>query len=158
MQGTKCRGICDQYKVSVKSYHNNQFKKCIICDVFLDKSHDRCPCCKMKIRCKPKGSKDKRSAEGDQALTLFDITVMRATNEFRMIHKCYKLPELGHNIIEALFRNLHQAISQIEIIKEKKRQRPEYLQAKYEMMHKLIDKIGKEISLFNKKSVYFSRL
>lgn len=149
MTGTKCRGICERYSVTSSSYKEGKLKKCILCEVFIERSYERCPCCKLKIRCKPKATKDKRSKEGDQALTFFDIAVIRANNEFKILKKCYKIPKLGRNIIDSILRQLNQAVIQYEKIKENKRQRPEYLKAKYEMMQKLIGRTRKEISLFN---------
>ena len=96
--------------------------------------------------------------EGDQALTFFDIAVIRANNEFKILRKCYKIPELGRNIIDSIIRQLDQTIHHYEIIKEKKRQRPEYLKAKYEMMEKLIAKTRKEIGVFNEKCLFFNNL
>ena len=59
------------------------------------------------------------------------------------------MPKLGHNIIDSIFRQLNQIIIQYEKIRENKRQRPDYLKAKYEMMEKLIAKTRKEIDVFN---------
>ena len=59
------------------------------------------------------------------------------------------MPKLGRNIIDSIFRQLHQIIIQYEKIRENKRQRPDYLKAKYEMMEKLIAKTRKEIDVFN---------
>ena len=59
------------------------------------------------------------------------------------------MQKLGHNIIDSIFRQLNQIIIQYEKIRENKRQRPDYLKAKYEMMEKLIAKTRKEIDVFN---------
>ena len=149
MTGTKCRAICDLCSVKSSSYQDGKLKKCTVCEVFLKSSYERCPCCKLKLRCKPKATKDKRTREGDEALTFFDIAVIRANNEFKILKKCYKMPKLGHNIIDSIFRQLNQIIIQYEKIRENKRQRPDYLKAKYEMMEKLIAKTRKEIDVFN---------
>lgn len=149
MIGTKCRGICEIHSVKSSSYQNGKLKRCTICDVFLENKHQKCPCCKNKISTKPKATKDKRSKEGDQALTFFDVAVIRTNYELKILQKCYKIPGLGRNIIDSILRNLYESIHQCEIIRDKKRQRLEYLDAKYKMIHKLIHRVEREINMFN---------
>jgi len=157
MTGTKCRGICDRPDndfVKSSSYQDGKLNFCAICMVFIVKKHIKCPCCRLKLRTKPKATKDRRSKEGDDALTYFDLAIMRTNDDFKALRKCYKLPALGHNIIDNIFSRYHEVLRQYERIEEEKRQRPEYLQAKMKKMQKLIEKIRRETTKFNREAVY----
>ena len=155
MTGTKCRGICDipGYDfVKSSSYQDGKLNYCSICIAYV-KSQSKCPCCKLKLRTKSKATKDKRTKEGDEALTFFDLAIKRAKFELGLLRIGHKIPGLGNNINESVRRHLLEAVHQYEVIKENKRQRPEYLKAKYELMEKLIARIRKETVIFHEKSV-----
>ena len=113
-----------------------------------------CPCCNNKLSTKSKATKDKRTKEGDEALVFFDIVVMNVKNDFDKLRKCYKFPELGHQIIDVMFSHIYEVIRQYERIEEMRRQRPEYLQTKTRMLYKLKEKLVNEIALFERKRVY----
>ena len=155
MTGTKCRGVCDRYHVPSTSYLNGQLKKCSICDIFVKKSYDRCPCCRFKLRIKPKFSKDKRSKKGDIAFLFFDIDVSRTNHELRQLPKCYKFPDLGARIIEHVFDYFDKAILQYEIMETERRQRPEYLEAKRKILRRLKDKVMLKIKEYWKNVAKF---
>ena len=103
---------------------------------------------------KSKATKDKRTKEGDEALTFFDLAIMRTHDDFKALRKCYKIPALGHKIINSIFSHYHEVLRQYEIIEEEKRQRPEYLHAKMKKLQKLMNKIRKEMARFNREAVY----
>lgn len=144
MTGTKCRGDCnrtDKGFVKTSSYRDGKLKYCAICEAFVKKLHDKCPCCNVKLRNKPKSTKDKRSKKGDIAFLFFDIDVSRTNRELQYLPKCYRFPELGARILERAYEYLDKAMLQYEIMKTVKRQRPEYLDVKYKILWKLKDKI-----------------
>ena len=144
MTGTKCRGSCNRYDlvfVKSSSYKDGKLKYCSICEVFVKKTYEKCPCCNVKLRNKPKSTKDKRSKKGDIAFLFFDIDVSRANHELQYLPKCYRFPELGTRIIEHAFDYFEIAILQYEIMKTVERQRPDYLEAKYKILQRLKDKI-----------------
>lgn len=90
MTGTKCRGICDRPDndfVKSASYQDGKLNFCAICMVFIVKKHIRCPCCRLKLRTKPKATKDRRSKEGDQAFIFFDLAIARAKFELSLLPK-----------------------------------------------------------------------
>ena len=156
MTGTKCRGKCDipGYDfVKSSSYQDGKLNYCSICIAYV-KSQSKCPCCKLKLRTKSKARKDKRSKEGDEAFTLFDIAVIRVNNEFKILRKCYKIPLLGTYIIDSILRQFDQIIYQYERLEQEKRQRPDYLNAKIRKMNNLMDKVRIEVSIFNENKVY----
>jgi len=141
LTGTKCRGDCERLKIQSSSYKDGRLKYCSICEVFVKKLHEKCPCCKLKLRNKPKSTKDKRSKKGDIALFFFDVDTSRSNHELQYLPKCYKFPELGMRIIEHAFDYLDKAILQYDIMKTVERQRLEYLDAKRKILWKLKDKI-----------------
>jgi hypothetical protein len=65
-----CRGICHRFEVKTRfggrSYVNGQ-KRCQVCEIYLKVEGYVCPCCKLRLRLKPKQSKWK---EGYKTLEL----------------------------------------------------------------------------------------
>ena len=144
MTGVKCRGSCDRYDlvfVKSSSYKDGKLKYCSKCEVFVKKTYEKCPCCNIRLRNKPKSTKDRRSKKGDIAFLFFDIDVSRTNRELQYLPKCYRFPELGARIIEHAFDYFEIAILQYEIMKTAERQRPDYLEAKYKILQRLKDKI-----------------
>ena len=138
MTGTKCRGICNRYRISSKTYLYGQFKKCTTCDIFVIKEYERCFCCNSKLRIKPISPKDKRTKKGDKAFYKYDILMIRAKNEFRLFTKIFGE---RRKILNTVMEYLSQAVTQIEIIELERRQRPAYLKAKiksfFDFTHKI---------------------
>lgn len=61
-----CKGVCIKYKASTSlknnhySHYLSNHKRCQVCQIFLNWMKDsRCPCCKSKLRTKPRNSKIK---------------------------------------------------------------------------------------------------
>jgi len=138
MTGSKCNGVCDRYRIPSKTYLYGQFKKCTTCDIFIIKEYERCFCCNSKLRIKPISPKDKRTNKGDQAFYKYYILMIRAKNEFRLYTK---LIGERRKILKTVMGYLNLAVTQIEIIKHEKRQRPAYLKAKtksfFDFTHKI---------------------
>ena len=155
MTGTKCRGVCDRFSISSSSYQDGKLRKCSICDIFVKSTYERCPCCKFKLRIKSKSSKDKRSKEGDQAFVLFDLAVLRTTNELNLLTKCYKIPNVGEGIIQSVFAYLQQAIMHYEILEQEHRQRIEYLDTKRKYLWNLLRKIETKTKEYWRKTANF---
>ena len=62
MMGRSCKGICIQYegpKVPNGLRYDLGHKRCTYCSLFLDTDENRCPCCKVVLRTKPR-NKSKR--------------------------------------------------------------------------------------------------
>ena len=55
-----CKGICTRYKATKKGskftmgFYGLGFKRCQICELFIDWEGKRCPCCSYKLRTKPR--------------------------------------------------------------------------------------------------------
>ena len=63
-----CKGNCMQHKAikpkdGIGRYSMGQ-KRCNTCEVFLYWSGIKCPCCKTRLRVKPKSSKFKNNSQG----------------------------------------------------------------------------------------------
>ena len=114
-----------------------------------------CPCCKIRLRNKPKSTKDKRSKTGDIAFLFFDIDIARTNYELRFLPKCYRFPPLGVRVMEHVLDYFSRAVSQYEIMESVKRQRPEYLKAKRKILWKLQDKIRRKTKEYWKKTANF---
>jgi hypothetical protein len=59
-----CKNICKHYKAIDKNsksarYANGQ-KRCPTCEIFLICDYNNCPCCRRKLRLKPKNARLKR--------------------------------------------------------------------------------------------------
>ena len=52
-----CKGVCDRYKAKkisgIGRYASGQ-KRCQICEIFIEWSGRWCPCCKYRLRSKPR--------------------------------------------------------------------------------------------------------
>jgi hypothetical protein len=52
-----CKNICEKYR-AVKSgrtsYYEEGCKRCQICEIFITRGGNRCPCCKSVLRTKPR--------------------------------------------------------------------------------------------------------
>jgi len=143
MTGTKCRGICDRHKISSSSYLDGQLKKCTVCNIFVIEIHEKCPCCNSKLRTNPRSPKDKRTKDGDEAFNNFDLFYSKAKFEQTLLTRFYHIPRLRKKIKTALIYYLEQAIIQLEIIKQERRQRPIYIKTKTKAVSNLIQ-ISKE--------------
>jgi len=143
LTGTKCRGVCVKYDLPINSYLNGQLKRCTTCDIFLIEIYERCPCCNSKLRVKPKSSKDKKTEKGDQAFVRFGISFTRARNEFNLLSKFARIPEERKKVLNSLHDYLTQAVTELEIINQEGRQRPEYLEKKKKSLERLMKKIMK---------------
>ena len=54
-----CKGICEDYQskgILMKFKYNKGQKRCTCCGLFLNVEGPRCPCCKTKLRTKPRNS------------------------------------------------------------------------------------------------------
>jgi len=140
MTGTKCRGKCEKYSLSIRKYLSGEFKRCTTCDVFLFKYFDKCPCCNLKLRTQPKDPKDKSTKKGNEAFHKYDTFMIRAKNEFRLISK---IPNETKKIKKTIHTYLEQAITQIEIIEQEQRLRPIYLKTKIKSFDDFIKKLRK---------------
>ncbi|HIA96755.1 MAG: hypothetical protein CXX67_00145 [Thaumarchaeota archaeon] len=52
-----CRGICDQFKIRVSTRqprYSSGFKRCTLCAAYFTTVDTRCPCCKTKLRTRPR--------------------------------------------------------------------------------------------------------
>jgi len=137
LTGTKCRGKCDKYD-SINSYLDGQLKRCTTCNIYLIEVYERCFCCNGKLRSSPKSPKDKKTEKGNEAFFKYDIFMIRAKNEFRLLSK---IPVERKKILKTIHAYLIQAVTQIEIIKLEQRQRPAYLKAKTKAFFDFIEKI-----------------
>jgi hypothetical protein len=45
-----CKGVCEQYKSTIKRYLNGKNKRCTTCSIFMLVSGVNCPCCNTKLR------------------------------------------------------------------------------------------------------------
>ncbi len=60
-QNMPCRDICKKYKATKKGHINyNNAKRCSNCCEYLKYDGVYCPCCNIKLRCKPRSSKARR--------------------------------------------------------------------------------------------------
>jgi len=52
-----CNGICEKLETrtisTAKKYRNGQ-KRCTLCGVFFTTKNNRCPCCNVKLRTRPR--------------------------------------------------------------------------------------------------------
>jgi len=136
--GTKCKGICNRYSLSIRKYISGEFKRCSTCDIFLFKVYDKCPCCNLKLRTQPKDPKDKNTRKGNEAFYKYDALMIRAKNEFRLISK---IPGETKKIKKTIHNYLEQAIIQYEIMDQEQRLRPVYLKAKIKSMLDFLEKL-----------------
>ena len=51
-----CKGICIRHKAASNNYANGQ-KRCHICEMFIKWDDLSCPCCRHKIRTRPRNHK-----------------------------------------------------------------------------------------------------
>ena len=140
MTGTRCNGICNRYSLSIRKYLSGEFKRCSICDIFLFKVHDKCPCCNSKLRTQPKSPKDKSTKKGNQAFYRYDALMIRAKNEFRLISK---IPGETAKIKKTIHNYLDRAVIQLAIMDQEQRLRPTYLNAKIKSFDDFIKKLRK---------------
>jgi len=52
-----CRGICDQFKIRVSTRqprYSSGHKRCTLCAAYFTTPDTRCPCCKTKLRTRPR--------------------------------------------------------------------------------------------------------
>ena len=138
--GTKCKGICNRYSLSIRKYLSGEFKRCSTCDIFLFKVYDKCPCCHLKLSTHPKSPKDKSTKKGNEAFYKYDALMIRAKNEFRLLSK---IPEERKKILRSVCEYLEQAITQYRIMELEQRQRPAYLKAKVKSFWNFLEKIKK---------------
>ncbi|WP_428325585.1 hypothetical protein [Nitrosopumilus sp.] len=57
-----CRGICETLKISgmpMKSRYQLGYRRCTFCGIFMDTNENRCPCCSMVLRTKPRNKLSK---------------------------------------------------------------------------------------------------
>ena len=55
-----CRNICERYRATkdkASSYYAQGFKRCQMCELFINWGGAKCPCCKSALRTKPRGKK-----------------------------------------------------------------------------------------------------
>lgn len=140
MTGTKCRGVCDRYDNSIKSYLDGQLIKCTTCDIFLICVYERCFCCNSQLRAKPKSPKDKKTEKGNEAFYKHKTLMIRAKNEYRLLSK---IPGERTKILTSIHDYLKQALTQYIILEHEHRQRPAYLEAKRKSMFDFLEKIRK---------------
>ena len=145
MTGTKCRGDCnrtDKGFVKSSSYRDGKLKYCAICEAFVKKLHDKCPCCNCKLRSKsPHSQIEKRTPEGDRAFDFFNLVMSDLTHGIDDIPKYLKYHKLLVNRIKILIANIKLANAFLIDISKYKRQRPDRITDKREKIYKLIDKI-----------------
>jgi len=59
-----CRGMCEQIKATFSplsgGYYALGCKKCSFCDIYIEYSGSRCPCCNNLLRSKPIFSKSRK--------------------------------------------------------------------------------------------------
>ena len=48
-----CKGICIRHKASSNNYANRQ-KRCQVCELFIKWDGIYCPCCRYRLRTKPR--------------------------------------------------------------------------------------------------------
>lgn len=56
-----CKGICHWYKsnsIQYKYKYQSGHKRCTYCEVFLDTSENRCPCCSTLLRTRSRQNKN----------------------------------------------------------------------------------------------------
>ena len=61
---TGCKGICNRYKakrgLNKLGWYRQGFKRCQTCEIFIRWDDSQfCPCCKLRLRTKPRNKKDK---------------------------------------------------------------------------------------------------
>ncbi len=56
-----CGDKCKKYKKTSRDYNTENSHFCSNCDVFIEWDGYRCPCCKTKLKSKPRHSKRLRS-------------------------------------------------------------------------------------------------
>jgi len=65
-----CIGICPKYKApkpkSGGRYGNGQ-KRCIACEIFIETDELCCPCCKYKLRTRPRSKLYKAKLRGESS-------------------------------------------------------------------------------------------
>lgn len=58
-----CKGICTRYRAAnswdAKSHYISGHKRCQICQIFVESEGLRCPCCRNRLRTKPRNKKYK---------------------------------------------------------------------------------------------------
>ena len=59
-----CKGVCERFAIKKFNgkntrYENNQ-KRCPICEVYMDWSDIRCPCCRCILRMTPRANKSRK--------------------------------------------------------------------------------------------------
>ena len=79
-----CRGTCDRYKAKkpfgMSRYAAGQ-KRCQDCEIFMNTAGNRCPCCNMKLRVRPRSLKSKQilsQAEDNGQVEKFGIEMIPA--------------------------------------------------------------------------------
>lgn len=56
---TACHGLCGRIAVRGIGMYRKGYRRCSICDVWLEGCHAKCPCCRMKTRSMPRAWKSK---------------------------------------------------------------------------------------------------
>ncbi len=79
--GLTCHGLCERLKstsIRTNLRYNMGRKRCSLCALFFVTDENRCPCCKTKLRVKPRNKKRKlRNMEPSQRITDNKITMMK---------------------------------------------------------------------------------
>ncbi len=71
-KGVCCKGICPRYRAKRKQregYYSSGYKRCNICDVFMDWTGKYCPCCGYQLRTKPRDRKLKERLNSEKLKT-----------------------------------------------------------------------------------------
>lgn len=71
-----CKGICSNFlakNLDLKIYgrYKSGHKRCSFCEVYIIWSGDRCPCCKIILRLKPRNTKARRTVLIPKSKKLF---------------------------------------------------------------------------------------
>jgi hypothetical protein len=71
-----CKGICIRHKASSNNYANRQ-KRCQVCELFIKWDGLCCPCCRYRLRTKPRNVVFKRRLTEANTITVLTPRVDR---------------------------------------------------------------------------------
>jgi len=97
----RCKGVCLHYVKKKINYKNSGmyilgYKRCSLCDCFMEFEGNNCPCCGYKFRIKPRNRNGRNQIKNKK--------------EFEELHKKFNLNKKSINLSQQLFNNLKDKI------------------------------------------------